>query len=323
MKALYFIFSFILVYQLSAQSSQDSLTSNPNSIKNQKLLLASTISLYSVGSVGLYYSWYKDFDQREFQFFNDWNEWQNMDKFGHIQASYLQADLLYNGFKWSGMSEDKAIQSGVLISLGFQTAIEIMDGFSEGWGFSSYDYMSNIIGVGSFAIQQKLWSQQRLKFKVSYWPENHSKDIIINGSNGSSQSLNDRSDILFGKPFYQKFLKDYNGQTIWLSFNPNSFIKNDFWPKWLNIAFGYGANNLYGGFSNQWINNGEVYAITSEGLGRQQQYLISLDYNLVAFKTKSKTANTFFRLMDYFKWPAPAIEYNSQLGWQFHIVFTN
>jgi hypothetical protein len=43
-----------------------------------------------------------------------------------------------------------------------------------------------------------------------------------------------------GKNIWQRWLKDYNGQTYWLSINPSSFIKdNSGFPKWLNTAFDY------------------------------------------------------------------------------------
>jgi len=41
-----------------------------------------------------------------------------------------------------------------------------------------------------------------------------------------------------GGNFIQQALKDYNGQTYWLSANIWSFNKESNFPKWLNIAFG-------------------------------------------------------------------------------------
>jgi hypothetical protein len=42
-------------------------------------------------------------------------------------------------------------------------------------------------------------------------------------------------------------LKDYNGQTYWLSVNLHSFYKGSKIPKWLNLAIGYGANGMLTG----------------------------------------------------------------------------
>jgi hypothetical protein len=45
----------------------------------------------------------------------------------------------------------------------------------------------------------------------------------------------------------EQMLKDYNGQTYWLSVNLHSFYKGSKIPKWLNLAIGYGANGMLTG----------------------------------------------------------------------------
>ncbi len=58
-------------------------------------------------------------------------------------------------------------------------------------------------------------------------------------------------------------LKDYNGQTIWLSFNIHSFTKDSFLPKWLSLAVGYG---------------GEIYALRKHILEALQNRYFSTKY---------------------------------------------
>ena len=48
----------------------------------------------------------------------------------------------------------------------------------------------------------------------------------------------------------QQVLKDYNGQTYWLSANIWSFNKESNFPRWLNVAFGYGADGMLYGENN-------------------------------------------------------------------------
>ena len=51
----------------------------------------------------------------------------------------------------------------------------------------------------------------------------------------------------------ERMLKDYNGQTYWLSANLKSFFQGSNIPAWLNVAVGYGADGMFGGFENKWI----------------------------------------------------------------------
>jgi hypothetical protein len=62
-----------------------------------------------------------------------------------------------------------------------------------------------------------------------------------------------RPNVL-GENFLQQTLKDYNGQTYWLSINVASFLSDDTrFPKWLNVAVGYGADGLIGGTENKFL----------------------------------------------------------------------
>jgi hypothetical protein len=119
----------------------------------------------------------------------------------------------------------------------------------------------------------------------------------------------------------KKFLKDYNAQTIWASINPASFMKPETkWPKWLNIAFGYGANNMYGGFENSWINdNGDIYVL--EDHDRYQQYYLAPDIDLTRIPVKSKPLKALLFVLNIFKIPSPALEVDSRSNLKFHWIF--
>jgi len=286
--------------------------------KNSHLIKYSSLGVYAIGSFSLYEFWYKDFDQTNFHLFDDLGEWSNMDKMGHIHASYQQANLLYKGYKWSGESENKAILWSSLSSLAFQSAIEIMDGFSSAWGFSITDYSANLVGITSFALQQKLWNEQKIQFKLSYWPENYAVTPILESS---TVSIKNRANSLFGSSFPEQFLKDYNAQTYWISFNPKLIFGNLEVPDWLNISLGYGADNLFGGFENRWTQDNEVFFVND--LVRKQQFILALDYDLSKIKTKNKFLRTVLDILNAFKWPSPGIEVTSQGELKFHLLFLN
>ena len=320
--------SFILILLFALTNTVfgqvDSLSHNHkiDYSKRKKSLLYGVGATYAVGSTSLYFAWYKQNPQSSFHFFDDNAEWVRMDKLGHIYSGYNQALLMYKGLRWAGYEEDKSILYGSLVGIGFQSTIEILDGFSSKWGFSNTDFIANIVGVSGFALQQKLWREQRISLKMSYWPVSHPRDIVSSETGLFSLPLNQRAESLFGTGI-ESFLKDYNGQTIWLSFNISSFFKDSNWPEWLSLAIGYSGDNLYGGFENRWELNDENFILDQNLYPRQAQLILSLDYNLKSIHSNSPFVNTLLELLDLLKWPAPAIEYTKQDGLNFKLLFFN
>jgi hypothetical protein len=268
-------------------------------------------------SYGFYNAWYKNYPQSKFHLFNDWGEWNQMDKAGHIFSGYFQSLFCYNGARWTGLSENKSIGVGLLAGTLFQTTIEVMDGFSTEWGFSLGDVAGNTIGLSTFYFQQKIWGEQRITLKESAWPRTYSNNIIV-GSDGSQTTERERALTLFGSSWGERSLKDYNVQEYWFSFNLKSFFPESRIPEWMNIAIGYGADNLYGGFENKWVKNGVTFDYTNKE--RQRQFYLALDYDLRKIKIKSHTLKALLNTLNIYKFPAPAIEYNSREGWKFHLL---
>ena len=316
------IFSFCLLVT-DAQSDSLAYKTDNKPSNHKKLFIAGGSAVYAAFATGLYFSWYNQYDQTRFHFFNDWHEWEQMDKAGHLFSSYFQSDLIFNTAIRAGYSSDASLALGAFSSLLFQSTIEVMDGFSSGWGFSVFDFSSNLVGTSIFAIQEKLWEEQRVKFKVSYWPVNHNDDIFYSENGLLSTSNKQRADALFGFHSLERLLKDYNGQTVWLSANINSFFKQSVLPDWINIAFGYSSHNMYGGFINSWGANDELFIVDSNKYPRHRQYILALDYDLSKVKTSNVFFKTLFDVLNIFKWPSPAIEYTSNGKMNFHLVFLN
>ncbi len=284
-----------------------------------KWALGVSATTYTAFSIGLYNAWYSKFDQESFHFFDDWNEWENMDKYGHFYTSYFQAALCYKGAKWTGLSENKSITTGLICGALFQTTIEVMDGFSAKWGWSWSDFALNNGGLAAFYFQQKRWGEQRITFKVSSWPQSYSTDPIISESGNATSSRARRADNLYGKSWAERYLKDYNAQTHWASINISSFAgPNTKIPKWLNLAIGYGADNMYGGFENSWVENGETFTLDSEN-DRYQQFYLGLDVDLNRIKVKNHFLKSLFSTLNIFKAPLPAIEINTKGEVSFHL----
>jgi hypothetical protein len=117
---------------------------------------------------------------------------------------------------------------------------------------------------------------------------------------------------LLGENLSQNILKDYNGQTYWLSANVASFLgENTKFPKWLNFAVGFGADGMVGAFNN--TNHPEIK--------RYRHYYMAFDIDLTRIKTKSKLANTLLGAFGFIKFPLPTVEFNSRGNTNFHWLY--
>lgn len=270
--------------------------------------------VYTGAVISLNNLWYDEYPRTSFHFFDDSKEWQQVDKLGHMFTTYFESDWCYYIARWTGMKRKSSIWTGALVATGLQTTVEVLDGFSSGWGFSMYDFAFNLAGASFWAVQQASWDEQRIRMKVSTTLKAYPDDIIYGVPEGSI-TLDERAEDLFGENIFQTFLKDYNAQTIWLSVNIHSFLQDESnFPKWLNLAIGYGAENMYGGFKNEWETDGNTYTVSSQTYPRYREFYISPDIDLSKIKVKSKPLKTLLCMANIFKFPAPALEINGNGG---------
>ena len=253
-------------------------------------------SLATIALIGLDQLWYADYPRSKFKTLDDSNEWLQMDKLGHVFSSYQLGRLGANTLNWAGVSKKDQLIYGSTLGLGFLTAVEVMDGFSEEWGFSWTDMAANVAGTGLYVGQDLLWQEQRITLKYSFH---------------STRFAKLRPDKL-GDGFSEEFLKDYNGQTYWLSANINSFLKTDYIPNWLNLAFGYGADGMLTGKPND---------VLFSNQDRTRQYYLSLDIDLTRIKTNSRFLKTVFSVFNVIKVPFPALELSSKGRAKLHYFY--
>jgi len=125
-----------------------------------------------------------------------------------------------------------------------------------------------------------------------------------------------RPNVL-GSNFAERIMKDYNGQTYWLSFAiADVFPVGKKFPPWIAFAIGYGAKGMYGGFDNVWESKGATYDFSSTK--RERQFYAALDINLWRIKTKSKALQSIFKTIGFLKVPLPAYEFNSKKFYPFY-----
>ncbi len=284
--------------------------------KGRLWLSAGTGAVIYTGLAALLWNaWYKDYPLGSFHTFNDWGEWLHMDKSGHLFSAYTASTYSFQGARWTGMKSRKAMWTSIAIGSGIQATIEVMDGFSEEWGFSLGDIAFNTMGVSLFAAQEMLWQEQRILMKASGIRPDYSKQALLSSNSSQSTTLNQRAADLYGTTPFHVILKDYNALTVWASFNIRSFVNKDkasWLPEWLNLAVGYGAENLYGGFGNEWTENGATYQLDSKQYPRYWQFFLSPDIDFRRIPTKHRWVRFSLGLLNWMKFPAPALELTSQ-----------
>ena len=289
-KRVLFILCLMMAKITFAQT--DSLA--PVNYKTRKLILASSTAVLTTGSlIYLDQAWFDQYSTGKFHFFNDNKEWLQMDKAGHLYTNYQTSRLMMGVFNWAGFNKKQELFIGGTIGFAYMTAVECMDGFSKGWGFSYGDMIANALGASVAISQQAFWKEQRIQFKFSY----------------AQSGLAKYNPDLLGKSLSTQLLKDYNSQTYWLSVNPSSFItKENKFPKWLNVAFGYSAYGMLGGYENN------IVVLDADGnvlkFDRERRYYFSLDVDLTRVKTKSKVLKKVFSVINILKFPAPAIQFS-------------
>ncbi|QHI39353.1 hypothetical protein IMCC3317_47630 [Kordia antarctica] len=255
-------------------------------------------SLAALTLVGLDRIWYADFQRSSFHFINDNDEWLQLDKAGHVLTSYYVGNIGAKVLNWSGVSKKNQLIYGATLGFSFLTAVEVMDGFSAEWGASFGDIAANGLGTGLYVGQELLWEEQRIKLKYSFH---------------RTRFAEIRPNKL-GDGFLEEVLKDYNGQTYWLSANVHSFFKQSKIPKWFNVAFGYGAEGLIAGTKET-----QLQIVPNQQ--RYRQFYLSIDIDLTKIETNSKFLNSVFSVINFIKIPAPTLEINSLGKMKFHAIY--
>jgi hypothetical protein len=280
--------------------SQVVTVTDTSTLKKRKIIAGTTIASGWCGSMSALYSvWYQNSELTKIHSFNDGNLWLQMDKAGHVYTAYHIGSLANDVFEWAGYSNERsAIYSGG-IGFGFQTTLELLDGISSDWGFSWYDMSANLLGAGLFTSQELIWKEQRIIPKFSYHPTVYASI---------------RPEVL-GSSFGQRILKDYNGQTYWISFNPFQTIKSSRIPTWLCLSFGYSIHEKLKG-------DKEIYT-DSKGVSyhSQREWLLSLDIDFSKLPAKRPLIKKILKQLNYVKLPFPTLLLRNGKLYGFPIYF--
>ena len=249
--------------------------------------VSSGVGVVWTGSmIGLSELWYGKVEKTQWHTFDDSRNWLQMDKAGHFYAAYKINQLNTELYRWTGLNRRKALWLGTGISIAYQTTFEMLDAYSAEWGFSWSDVVSNTLGTLSYLTQQIVWDEERIIPKFSFAPTEFAavRPAILGNSYGES------------------LMKDYNGQTYWLSFSPGTFFRNSKIPKWACISVGYGVHAKLVGSEEFYLDQ-----ITGTEYYSQRECLISLDIDFSRIPVRRQWLKVLLKQLNYVKIPFPAL----------------
>lgn len=267
--------------------------------KRTRTILISHALIYTGTFATLYQTWYKDYPRGSFRSFDDMDEWMQMDKIGHSYTAYAISRGSGEMWRHTTLTENQRIWVGGLSGALYQTILETLDAFSTQWGWSWGDVAGNLAGSALYLSQELQWKDQRLQLKTSFHKKTYADAI-----------LNERSDKLFGKSLAERCLKDYNGQTYWLSGNLHAFFPHSKIPSWLQIAVGTGVEGVFGARSNKAFDPQGQIIFDRSGVARTRQWYLAPDVDFTKIKTNNRWVRTLLFLLNSFKFPAPGLEYS-------------
>ncbi|MEP6617406.1 MAG: hypothetical protein ABJA57_12540, partial [Ginsengibacter sp.] len=144
------------------------------------------------------------------------------------------------------------------------------------------------------------WDDQRIKLKFSF----HKKDY-------GQEVLNARANSIFGKSETERFIKDYNAITDWVSVDIEPFFKGSAIPGWLAVAVGYGAEGMFGARSNIAKDKSGNIIFNRSDIPRYRQWFLAPDIDLSRIRTNKRYLKFIFTVLSAFKFPTPSVEFSN------------
>lgn len=225
-------------------------------------------------------------ENTKFRIVEDFEQDFMADKCGHFWGTYFNGYCSAEALIGAGFSVETATIVGGLMGLLYQGYVEVMDGFGKNWGFSPSDMYADIAGFGYYLAQYYVPFLQNFTFKATYFP-------------ASWYNEKPRREA-------SMFIDDYSSWTWWLSAKMCNLTPASWkWPRWLDLAFGYAARDLH---------------LDPDGYKGKLRFSLALDYNIVELLPDGGNFfNWLKQSFNYFKFPAPAIEFGE--GVRFRLFY--
>jgi uncharacterized protein YfiM (DUF2279 family) len=294
-----------MLWTCGLEAQNDTIKRVADTQKRRTVVWSVNIGLPIVVHAALYQAWYSKYPKSGFHWINDNKEWLQMDKVGHSFSGYILTISSAASFRYAGYSRKKSALLGAAVSMGFQSAIEYFDGHSAAWGASRGDLVANAAGTLFGGVQTFVWGKVKVPMRLTF----------------RTTALASIRPELLGYSLPERLLKDYNGQTYWLDFNPYRIgLKANKWPRWLGLSAGYSAEGMLGGYSNIWTSkNGNI--VDWSQILRYRQFFLSPSVALGHLRTKYKLVNILLLITDYWRIPMPTVQFNTLGVTRFHWIY--
>ena len=245
-------------------------------------------------------SWWKD--RGSFKIQDDWEYTCQLDKIGHGFVAMTISRTVTELYTYAGVSRESSLLIGTICGLGWQTYVEIMDGYGINWGFSPSDFVSDVIGVAYPVAQEYYKPLKNFNIKHSYYPS----AFLTKGVWWPINETDENGEPIMQLEKKNNFSEDYAGQMFWLSVNIHEYLPKNiqrYWPDWLSIAVGYGISKWNG------------YLETAGYRVTDRELWLSFDYNLEKLPGDTKFLIMLKRILNQIHFPAPAVRLTPSVIW--------
>jgi hypothetical protein len=271
---------------LISREDETSLLEQQKQLRTGLLISGLTLSTALYG----YISWWDKSDSTFRMRHEGWFEADTpnggADKLGHGYSFYVSTRLMTSGFQWAGHSSKEAAQLAGLTSGLLSLGVEIIDGFTEDYGFSPEDLIMNLSGIGLGAVLESYpqWDEV-IDMRIKYWPSD------------DARRLQDYDPVA-----------DYSGQTYLLITKASGIptLRQNQFLRYLELAVGYGTRGYQ-------PNDGTDTQPTSRNLYYGLSLNLSQLLNDTLFKKQSRTQQITNNVLEYFQMPGTALLFKHEL----------
>jgi hypothetical protein len=231
-----------------------------------------------------YQDFWRNIEKVPFHISNDPPYAMHNDKLGHAFYTALTADMTKLAYTEAGIQRKTAAWIGAATSLLAQTLVEIGDGFHGNkpyFGFSPGDEAADIFGAAFSLMKEYAPAINRFDYKMGLWPSSAYKEGA-----------------------YSNIINDDESEFFWLSYQIYHHLP-DGYPKWLNVAIGYGVQNL------------EQVRFLPDRTSSipKSQLFFGLDINLKGIPIEGKAWEIISGLLDHIRIPFPALQILPIVKW--------